>query len=312
VHSFAAVPDAQNCVFDSPSGNIYCAQFNSSVDRVSLSPKATAGTGTASVSWTASSPGSAATDTYTAVAVPGNGGAPLELTVPASQLSTTFYGLTNGVPYQFYVYATNFWGDSNNSALSLEVTPNAFAPDAPASVAVARLGGAVKATWPAAVTHGTGVTAYLATAYPTNSLKPAARILVPAGATSAVLSGLANGSPYRVDVTALSAVGNSPLSPMSAAVIPAGAPSWTSAPTAVAGSKSAKVTWAAANANGSPITSYKVISFPGSKTCSTTGALSCTVVGLSPGVTYKFKVVATNKLGTSPASAASNAIVAKA
>jgi subtilisin family serine protease len=86
-------------------------------------------------------------------------------------------------------------------------------------------------------------------------------------------------------------------------------PSVPSAPRNVrgsAGDQSAVLYWEAPLDNGSrTITSYVATSSPGSKTCSSTGALTCTVRGLTNGVAYTFSVTATNSIGTSSASVAS-------
>ena len=91
-----------------------------------------------------------------------------------------------------------------------------------------------------------------------------------------------------------------------AATVP-GAPG---TPTATAGNAQATVSWTAPGSDGgSPITNYTVTSTPGNKTCSKASApLSCTVSGLTNGVSYTFKVVATNGIGDGPASAASNSV----
>jgi hypothetical protein len=86
-------------------------------------------------------------------------------------------------------------------------------------------------------------------------------------------------------------------------------PSAPSAPRNVrgsAGDQSAALYWEAPLDNGSrTITSYVATSSPGSKTCSSTGALTCTVRGLTNGVAYTFSITATNSIGTSSASVAS-------
>jgi hypothetical protein len=65
------------------------------------------------------------------------------------------------------------------------------------------------------------------------------------------------------------------------------------------------VKWLApADDGASTITRYMVTSKPGNKSCSTTGALSCTVKGLK----YSFKVTATNAVGTSQPSSVTRAV----
>ncbi|MEU1970806.1 ThuA domain-containing protein [Microbacterium sp. NPDC019599] len=80
------------------------------------------------------------------------------------------------------------------------------------------------------------------------------------------------------------------------------------APTGVTvalGDAVAKLTWVApADPGSSAITGYTVTAVPGGKTCTTTGALTCRVEGLTNGTAYSFVVTASNAVGTSVASAA--------
>jgi hypothetical protein len=79
--------------------------------------------------------------------------------------------------------------------------------------------------------------------------------------------------------------------------------------TATAWDGAATVAWQApADNGGSPITGYTVTSAPDGKTCTTTGAVQCTVGGLSNGTAYTFTVKAINAAGTGPASASSGAV----
>ena len=110
--------------------------------------------------------------------------------------------------------------------------------------------------------------------------------------------GLTNGTSYSFTVTATNAVGAGGASnSLSAtpATIP-GAPALTSA---VAGPNAVTLTWTPSSTGGPPITGYTASSSPGGFTCSSNGALSCTVTGLTAGTSYSFTVAATNALGTS-------------
>ena len=139
----------------------------------------------------------------------------------------------------------------------------------------------------------------------------------PAGATSLVVTGLANGSAFRFQVQATSALGDSQFSAISNAVTPAPAPVLTApgAPTigtATAGDASATLTWTApASAGGSAITGYTVQAFAGATlalTQAVTGNVGTVVVtGLTNGTVSTFDVAAINAVGTGAASARSAA-----
>lgn len=130
----------------------------------------------------------------------------------------------------------------------------------------------------------------------------------PAGATSLVVTGLTNGSAFRFQVLATSALGDSPFSAISNAVTPAAAPATTApgAPTigtATAGNASATLTWTAPASNGgSAITGYTVRAFAGTvlaRTQAVTGNVGTVVVtGLTNGTAYTFDVAAINAAGT--------------
>ncbi|HEX5810463.1 MAG TPA: galactose oxidase-like domain-containing protein, partial [Pseudonocardia sp.] len=92
------------------------------------------------------------------------------------------------------------------------------------------------------------------------------------------------------------------------------APAVPSAPAASAGDGQATVSWSAPDDGGSTITKYTVTPYIGSSAQTpkvVTGsppATSTTITGLTNGTAYTFKVSATNAVGTSADSAASNAV----
>jgi subtilisin family serine protease len=78
---------------------------------------------------------------------------------------------------------------------------------------------------------------------------------------------------------------------------------------AVAGDANATVYWSAPESDGgSAITTYQVTSSPDDQTCTTRGALTCVVNGLTNGTPYTFTVTATNSEGSGDASTPSTAV----
>jgi hypothetical protein len=121
-----------------------------------------------------------------------------------------------------------------------------------------------------------------------------------------VVGNLTNGTTYSVSVTATNSFGAG-IPSTEIQVVPATTPSVPSAPNATAGDGAATVTWVVPANGGSTITSYTVSSSPGGATC-TTSELSCVFPRLQNLVAHTFSVVATNVMGVSAASLASNAV----
>lgn len=152
-----------------------------------------------------------------------------------------------------------------------------------------------------ATPHVTGVAAVMLSLDPT--LSPTALTsAMTATATTGVVTSAGTGSPNRLLFL------NSATTPPPTATAP-------SAPTgvsAVAGSRSASVSWTQGSIGGSALTSQTITIYQGTKAVGTVSvsatATSATISRLTAGVTYTFTVKATNAIGTSAESTKSNAV----
>ena len=257
---------------------------------------ATAGDASATVGWTPPSHPGHGPLTYTVTASPG--GSHRNVT----SASTVIDGLANGTSYTFTVHASNTDGTGPESAPSNAVVPGGV-PSAPAQV-VAKAGDQqAEVSWTAPASNGSPITHSVVTAQPGGSTCQSTT-------SNATCTGLTNGTTYTFSVHAANAVGDGPESAPSNTVTPAApatvpdAPGWVTAVSTVGG---ASLAWTEPGANGSPIVGYTATASPGGlKFASATTSATC--LGLTNGVAYTFTVHATNAIGSSPESAASNAV----
>jgi len=192
---------------------------------------------------------------------------------------------------------------SSTSFIGVYVAPGSTAPGAPTGVSAVAGDGQATVSWTAPVSNGgTAITGYTVTSSPGN-------FTAPATGTSAVVSGLTDGTAYTFTVTATNAIGTSAASAPSTPVTPATVPGAPTAVSAAAGDSQATVSWTApASDGGSAITGYTVTSAPGGFTATTAGTTSAVVLGLTNGTAYRFTVTATNAIGTGAASVASSPV----
>ena len=269
-----------------------------SVPTPPTSVKGVAGNGQIVVSWTASaSNGGSAISSYVATAAPGG------MNCTSSTVATcTITGLTNGSSYTVRVVAANALGSSAASSPSSPITPITV-PAAPTSVVATSSPGALVVTWiPPAVTGGSAIRSYTATASPGG-----ASCTYPVSSPEAdqcTIQGLTNGSSYTVTLVALNGVGSGVASAPSASAVPVASPGIPVNPTVVIGNAQLTVSWSAPASNGgAAITSYQAVAKPGRFTCSTS-TTSCTISGLTNGTHYVVTVSATNSAGPGQAATA--------
>ena len=255
---------------------------------------ATAGTGSALVSWKApTSNGGSRITSYRVIASPG--GAVCDAYVG---LSCTVTELTNGTPYTFRVGAYNTTGRSYLSAPSPAVTPGL--PGAPTAVAGTPHDGSVAVSWAApASAGGSAITGYEVTAAPGGHTCTSA-------ALTCTVTGLANGTPHTFAVRATNTFGSGPASAASAPVTPRTVPGVPGAVAAEPRNHAVLVSWTPpATDGGASISGYRVRADDGSATCRAIDATSCLVRSLTNGRAYRFQVRAVNAAGAGAWSAPS-------
>ena len=225
----------------------------------------------------------------------------------ASTLTCTVTGLTLGSAYTFKVKANNSAGDSINSDVSNAVTLVPGLATSLASVTTTASDGttSVQITWAQPVVNDETITEFTVTATAgTTTVDKTTTGAMEATFTADISGGdLVLGTEYLVNVKAKNAGGYGSYT-STTAITPSKAPG---APTSVAATfsgRTAAVTWAAPASNGGDaITEYTATAFASAATdtsgtalgsCTSTGALTCSIPDLTAGTGYKFAVKAKN------------------
>ncbi len=281
-----------------------------------ISVQATNGAGSSVVSWHPPNwNGGSAVTQYTATAYTSSAGTTTAGTpcTTTSTLTCTVTGLTNDTTYYIGVVATNAAGSGVSSSPLVPVTPVAL-PGAPTINSITPGNTILAVNFTAGSAGGDPITSYQ------YSLDGGSTWTAASGSTSPIyISGLTNGTSYPVKLEAVSTAGAGAPS-NSASATPYTTPN---APdpttiTAVAQGTGVLVSWAAPANNGATISNqtvngvndsaYTVTAFNslvgGTQigTCTSSGALSCTLNGLPGNAVYYISIQAGNAAGLSPRS----------
>ncbi len=183
-------------------------------------PAASAGNAEATITWAdASDTGGSAITGYTVTAV--EDATKTCTPTPATALTCTVTGLTNGTPYTFTLVARNVVGDSVASDPSNSATPATVTePGKPAAPTAVAGDASATVTWVAATDDGgSDITGYTITAVEdaTKSCTP-----TPATGLTCTVVGLTNGTDYTFTLVATNAIGDSVPSDPSEVITPEG------------------------------------------------------------------------------------------
>ena len=220
--------------------------------------------------------------------------------------SDTIPGLTNGTQYFFEVEAVIAIG---NSAPSNEASAKTFdVPAAPTLAAPTPGYQQVALSWTANGNGGTPITGfnvYVGTSAGHESTTPSNASPLSSTATTYTVTGLANNTPYFIEIEAVNLVGSSlPSNEVSATT--ANVPGAPTGLTAAAADGEVDLTWTAPASNGgSPITLYDIYEARAANgenyatPTATSAGLSAAITGLTNNTKYYFTVEAVNAVGNS-------------
>ena len=295
-------------------------------------PEVMAGDGQVTLTWTSNGDGGSAITKWQYVKKAGDDAFETTWTdISDSGEDTTTHTVTdlgNGTTYRFKVRAVNANGEGAASPASDEVTPVAVTlaavPPAPGRPTVAGGDGRVAVSWTSNGDGGSTITKWqYAKQVGADAFETTWTDIPGSGETTTThtVTGLANGTVYRFRVRAVNAVGEGAASPESDAVTPAAAPPAPGRPVVTAGDGQVSLRWTSNGDGGSAVTGWEYQRKEGSgdwgswtEVCTTGSAAGCpgktahSVMGLTNGTAYRFRVRAVNAVGAGAASPQSDAV----
>lgn len=276
-----------------------------------------AGSSQAVVTWTASAPNGRAITDYIIQFSSNNGSTWATFNDgTSSATSATVTGLTNSVAYIFKVAGVSAAGTSSYSSNTSAITPQAV-PSTPLNVVGVGGNAQVSLSWSAPLSNGGRAITDYDIQFSSNSGSTWTTFTDSvSSATSAVVTGLTNGTSYIFQVAAKNSVGTGGYSVASAAVIPFTVPGQPTSVSGVAGVSQVALSWTAPTSDGgSALTDYVVEYSTNSGTTwitfadSVSTTTSVTVMGLTNGTGYVFRVSAKNTAGTGLPSTSSSSVI---
>jgi hypothetical protein len=311
-------------VYQDAAGAVYSTQVPSgglppSFSGVPGTPRnltASAGSGSATLDWDEPEFSGGGGVTAYSVQRSSDGGSTWTFAASSPETSASLTGLTNGTTYVFRVASTNAYGIGNYTAASNSVTP-VGAPGSPTSLTASPGNAEAVLSWAAPSSNGgSAITDYVVQYSGDGGGTWTTFSDGTSTATTATVTGLANGSPYVFRVAARNIIADSEFIAWMTPILPLGVPGQVSSLSAAHGNQQASLLWSAPPANhAGGITDYVIQqSTDGGSTWTTitdgaSADTSLTVTGLTNGSSYRYRVAAVNAVGVGPYSSATAAVI---
>ena len=207
-------------------------------------------------------------------------------------------GLTNGTTYTFSIQAIN----ANGTGSAVSTAPIIVGtPTGPGFPGVQPGSTTARLNWLVSAPNAAPIQGYIVTPYIGSVAQSPTTFNSTANAET--VTGLTSGTTYTFKVAGFNSFGTGPASQTPAII--EGSPTQPGFQSAAPGNATARVQFTTPPANSAPISSYTVWPVQGStvlaaQVFNTPSATALTVTGLTNGVTYTFRVAATNSVGTGP------------